>query len=81
MEQLRRAPRAAACAAMSPACCAQQLIHEASLHCALASQAGALEIGQQCIKGLTACELAVAMDPSFWGQVSLNPLVSAVIHL
>ena len=54
---------------MSPGCCAQQLLHEASIHCGWANQPGA--VGVQCVRGLTACELAVAMEPDLWWQVSL----------
>lgn len=71
MDSLRKAQRATDFASLSPGCCAQQLIHEASIHCGWANQPGALDVGVHCVRGLTACELAVAMEPSLWWQVSL----------
>ena len=57
--------------AMSPACCAQQLILEAGICSHLVEQASAAgcAVQQQSLKGLLACELAVALDSSTWFQV------------
>lgn len=57
---------------MSPACCAQQLILEAGLCSHLVHQASVADsdVNQLCLKGLLAYELAVALDPSTWYQVS-----------
>lgn len=58
-------------APMSPACCAQQLILEAGICSHLVEQASdaGSAVPQQSLKGLLACELAVALDPSVWYQV------------
>ena len=74
LENLRKAQMANDCASLSPGCCAQQLLHETRIHCAWAQRVGAHDVGLNCVRGLTACELAVAMamDPSIWWQVSSN---------
>ena len=40
-----------------PGCCAQQLLHETSIHCACAQRVGAHDVGMYCVRGLTACEV------------------------
>ncbi|KAL3152079.1 hypothetical protein ABBQ32_001188 [Trebouxia sp. C0010 RCD-2024] len=57
-------------APMSPACCAQQLILEAGICSHVVQQASdaGSAVHQQSLKGLLACELAVAVDPSVWYQ-------------
>ena len=74
LDSLRMAQMASDCAGLSPGCCAQQLLHETSIHCAWAQRDGAHDVGMNCVRDLTACELAVAMamDPSIWWQVSSN---------
>ena len=81
LHSLRQAQRATACANMSPGCCAQQLIHEASTHCGWANQPGAVDVGVQCVRGLTACELAVAMDPELWWQVRLMHRLCRLVNM
>ena len=66
LENLRKAQMASGCAGLSPGCCAQQLLHETSIHCAWAERVGAQDVGLNCVRGLTAYELAVTMDPSTW---------------
>ena len=66
LENLRKAQMASGCAGLSPGCCAQQLLHETSIHCAWAECVGTEDVGLNCVRGLTAYELAVTMDPSTW---------------
>ena len=72
LDSLRKAQMANDCAGLSFGCCAQQLLHETSIHCVWASRVGAHDVGMNCVRGLTACKLSVAMDPSIWWQVSSN---------
>ena len=79
MDALRASQRASNFAHMSPGCCAQQLVTEGMLCYALACKPGATDTGLRCVKGLTACELAAAMEPGSWWEVSLNPSYSPCV--
>jgi len=54
---------------MSPGCCAQQLLLDATICQGLVLRgdvAANPDLGPQCVRGLMACELAVALDPECW---------------
>ena len=54
---------------LSPGCAAHQMLLEAALYGKLAWRVSKKEVGQQCVRGLMACELALALDPSKWYEV------------
>ena len=70
MRSLHKAQKASGYVDLSPGCCAKQSVIEASICARWASQTGATDTGLQCIKVLTACKLAVAMEPTIWWEVS-----------
>ena len=72
LENLRKAQMANDCASLSPGCCAQQLLHETSIHCAWAQRVGAHDVGLNCVRGLTACELAVAIYSHLYRRVDVH---------
>ena len=75
MATFRQAQEAHRFAYLSPGCCAMQLVFEASIFEAsieLAMRAQVHQMGEYCVRGLMACELALAMDPSCWSEVSVR---------